>query len=263
MEEGIYVDREFCYDTEKDRRMLRPFLKAAKNLPEYKKKCRLERNSLVLDGKRYNKENLHQLPKKLDPMNVATKSTDEAIGFFGELCPLSNFHSIPFLYNEVYYHSSEQMIQHMKAKTFGDKVLERQILNAKIRIECKLLSKDISNFSFKTWSKKAKEMCKKGLEAKFTQNPRAMQALLETGQKKLVECTYDSLWGNCTNQAVSTNISEKTRGSLVKYCRKSGKPILTEPGYSYRPSTPGFTKDHQTSRTQHNSKLSQHPMPLL
>ena len=196
MEEGIYVDREFCYATEKDRRMLRPFLKAAKNLPEYKKKCRLEGNSLMLDGKRYNKENLHQLPKKLDPMNVTTKSTDEAIGFFGELCPLSNFHSSPFLYNEVYYHSSEQMIQHMKAKTFGDKVLEKRILNAKTPIECKLLSKDISNFSFKTWSKKAKELCKKGLEANFTQNPRAMQALLETGQKKLVECTYDSLWGN-------------------------------------------------------------------
>ena len=29
MEEGIYVDREFCYATKKDRRMLRPFLKAA------------------------------------------------------------------------------------------------------------------------------------------------------------------------------------------------------------------------------------------
>ena len=178
MQEGIYVDRKFCHATEKDRRMLRPFLKAAKNLPEYKKKCRLEGNSLMLDGKRYNKENLHQLPKKLDPMNVTTKSTDEAIGFFGELCLLSNFHSSPFLYNEVYYHSSEQMIQHMKAKTFGDKVLEKRILNAKTPIECKLLSKDISNFSFKTWSKKAKELCKKGLEAKFTQNPRAMQALL-------------------------------------------------------------------------------------
>ena len=56
-------------------------------------------------------------------------------------------------------------------------------------------------------------MCKKGLEAKFTQNPRAMQALLETGQKKLVECTYDSLWGNgiplhqpsCLNQHLWKN----------------------------------------------------------
>ena len=86
-------------------------------------------------------------------MKVATKSSDEAIGFFGELCLLSNFYSSPFLYNEVYYHSSEQMIQHMKAKTFGDKIVEKQVLNAKTPIECKQLSKDIANSNFKTWAK--------------------------------------------------------------------------------------------------------------
>ena len=213
MEEGVFVDREFCQATEKDRRLLRPILKAAKNLPEYKKKCRLEGNHLVLDGKRYHKEKLHQLPKKLDPMKVATKTTEDSIGFFGELCPLSNFHRSPFLYNEVNYHSSEQMIQHMKAKVFGDKVVQKQILDAKTPLKCKHLSKDISNFSLKTWAKKAKDVCKKGLEAKFMQNPRAMQALLETGHKKLVECTYDTLWGNgiplhqptCLNQHLWKN----------------------------------------------------------
>ena len=109
-------------------------------------------------------------------MKVATKATEEAIGFFGELCLLSNFHHSPFLYKEVDYHSSEQMIQHMKAKLFGDKVAQKQILDAKTPLECKQLSKDISNFNFKTWANKAKDMCKKGLEAKFMQNPRAMQA---------------------------------------------------------------------------------------
>ena len=174
MEEGVYVDREFYQATEKDRRLLRPILKAAKNLPQYKKNCRLEGNQLVLDGKRYNKENLHQLPKKLDPMKVVTKTTEDSIGFFGELCLLSNFHHSPFLYNEVNYHSLEQMIQHMKAKVFVEKVVQKQILDAKTPLECKHLSKDISNFSFKTWAKKAKDVCKKGLEAKFMQNPRAM-----------------------------------------------------------------------------------------
>ena len=41
----------------------------------------------------------------------------------------------------------------------------------------------------------AKDLCKDGIEAKFVQNPRIMQALLETGNKKLVECTKDYLWG--------------------------------------------------------------------
>ena len=196
MEKGVYVDKEFSQATEKDRRLLRPILKAAKNLPEYKKKCRLDGNQLVIDGKRYTKDTLHQLQKKLDPMKVTTKSTDETLGFFGELCPLSNFHRSSFLYNEVEYHSSEQMIQHMKAKLFGDKATQKLILSAKTPLECKKISKDINNFNFRTWANKAKEMCKKGLEAKFTQNPKAMQALLETGHKKLVECMHDGLWGN-------------------------------------------------------------------
>ena len=88
------------------------------------------------------------------------------------------------------------MIQHMKAKLFGDKMVQKLILSAKSSLECKQISKEIANFNFKTWANKAKDICKKGLEAKFMQNPRAMQALLETGQKKLVECTYDTLWGN-------------------------------------------------------------------
>ena len=109
-------------------------------------------------------------------MKVATKTTEDSIGFFGELCPLRNFHHSLFLYSEVNYHSSEQMIQHMKAKVFGDKVAQKLILNAKTPVKCKHLSKDISNFIFKTWAKNAKEVCKNGLEAKFMQNPRVMQS---------------------------------------------------------------------------------------
>ena len=94
-------------------------------------------------------------------MKVATKSSEDAIGFFGELCPLSNFHNSPFLYSDVYYHSSEQMIQHMKVKAFGDNELQRKILDAKTPIECKQLSKDISNFNFKTWATKLKTCVRK------------------------------------------------------------------------------------------------------
>ena len=87
MDDSIYVDKEYSYTTERDRRLLRPILKAAKNIPELKKKCRLDGNQLVIDSKRFTKENLHQLPKNLDPMKVTTKSNDEIMGFFGELCP--------------------------------------------------------------------------------------------------------------------------------------------------------------------------------
>ena len=195
IENNIYVDREFCYKTEKDRRLLRPILKVAKRLKEYNRKCRLDGNQLVLDGKRYTKETLNQLPKNLEIMKIMTKSDEHHVGFFGELCPLSNFHPSPFLLHGIEYHSTEQLIQHQKAKLCGDKQAERSILSAKAPLECKKLSREITNFSFKRWSENARELCKEGIEAKFTQNPQLMQALLETGHKILVECAKDTLWG--------------------------------------------------------------------
>ena len=161
IEESVFVDREFCYATEKDRGILRPILKAAKNLPEYKKKCRLEGNNLVLDGKRYSKENLHRLPKKLDPMKLATKSSEEASGFFGELYPLSNFHSSPFLYNEVYYHSSEQMVQHMKAKALVTKWCKRKYWRLKLPLNANSSPRIYPILTLKPGLKKLKSCAKK------------------------------------------------------------------------------------------------------
>ena len=44
-------------------------------------------------------------------------------------------------------------------------------------------------------SKVAEELCLPGIRAKFFQNPGLMAALLNTGNRKLVESSYDNLWG--------------------------------------------------------------------
>ena len=195
LDQEIYVNREFCFETEKTRRLLRVVLKATKGLKEYNCKCRLEGNQLVLDGKRYTKDTLDQLPRNLDVMKITTKSDEKSLGFFGELCPLSNFYLSSFKFKGINYHSTEQLIQHQKAKLFGDKRIEHSILTVKSPLECKKLSRDISNFNYKRWTENAKDLCQNGIEAKFVQNPWIMQTLLETGNKKLVECTKDYLWG--------------------------------------------------------------------
>ena len=60
--EGIYVDCEYCKATEEKRRILRPFLKAARKLPRYHKKCRLDGEALVLRGISYTIDKLDRLP---------------------------------------------------------------------------------------------------------------------------------------------------------------------------------------------------------
>ena len=42
MEKGVFVDREYNKETERVRSTLRPILKAAKKIPDYKKKYHLE-----------------------------------------------------------------------------------------------------------------------------------------------------------------------------------------------------------------------------
>lgn len=46
--EGIYADREYSQDTERKRKLLRPILKAARMNKDFKGRCKLEKDTLVL-----------------------------------------------------------------------------------------------------------------------------------------------------------------------------------------------------------------------
>ena len=196
LNDGVYVNREYCKETERNRRLLRPILQAAKKLPEYKDVCRMEADVLILNGTKFNKDNLHELPVKLNIMEITTKSNTGVVGFFGEICPLSNFYPSKFLYKGIEFHSSEQFIQYAKATFFGDLHTQNTVLNAETALGAKRAGREVSNYDHKRWCRSAKDLCKPGIDAKFCQNPRAMQALLETGDKMLVECTKDAVWGN-------------------------------------------------------------------
>ena len=88
------------------------------------------------------------------------------------------------------------MIQFNKAKHFGDHVTMSQILYADTPLECKQLSRDIANYNDDNWRQVAKNMCQEGINEKFKQNPTLGEILLHTGDKKIVECSFDKHWGN-------------------------------------------------------------------
>ena len=192
---GVYVDREFNFETENSRRILRPILKAARMKPEFRYKSRMESDKLVIDGKRYGVNDLSQLPQKLSPFEVTTKSNDDTLGFFGELCPFSNFYPAKFIHEGIHYSSSEQLIQHKKALHCGDNATANKILAAKTAIACKQLAYQIQNYDHQGWIDAAKELCHDGLCAKFEQNPTLSRKLLSTGDKTLVESSRDDIWG--------------------------------------------------------------------
>ena len=167
LKQGIYIDREYNEEEETERKLLRPILRAARKHSHYRGKCKLDGTKLVIQGKSYNRSNIENLPEDISAWKISSKESDETIGFFRELNPLSNFHPSTFMYNRVEYSSLEQLIQHQKVKLFDDTELAAKIMRAKSALECKKLSKNIANYSHDRWKTKAKTRCEEGIKAKF------------------------------------------------------------------------------------------------
>ena len=69
------------------------------------------------------------------------------------------------------------------------------ILNCEDAADCKEVSRDIANLNRKDWVESAETLCFEGIQAKFLQNEHLMEKLLDTGDKTLVEASYDEAWG--------------------------------------------------------------------
>ena len=192
---GVFIDKEYSNVTEKECRLVRPILRAARRKDKYKGKVRMEGPHLVVDGKHYHRQNLHTLSSDLDPIDSSCQTNDTIIGFFGELHPFSNFYPCKFTLNGQEYHSSEQFIQLKAAEFFDDTVARERIINASDAQECKEIARDINNFNKNTWSAVAEELCEPGITQKFLQNDTLLRYLMETGNKTIVESSWDEVWG--------------------------------------------------------------------
>ena len=161
-----------------------PILKAAKWIPDYKRQSKLEDDKLVLKGRSYTVNMLNQLPDELNSFKVTSKEDENTVGFFGEINPLSNFYPSSFTHKGTKYISSEQFIQANKAKYFGDYDRQSMILGCATSSECKNLAKQIRNVNDSKWEEVAGNICYPGIQAKFYQNPSAMDCLIrKTGSK--------------------------------------------------------------------------------
>ena len=192
LETGIYIDREYASDIEYRRKLLQPILRAARN----QGRCRMDKDKWVILGRSYTLNNLQQLPEDLQLYKVSIKESEDCVGFFGALNPLSNFHAAPFKVDDESFISTEQFIQAKKVSFFGDRKTYNKIMSATTSLNCKNFARNIRNFNRKSWEAAAKEVCRPGIQAKFSQNSELLHLLVEkTSNKTIVECVNDRLWG--------------------------------------------------------------------
>ena len=161
------LTRSIAKQLKKERRLLRPVIKAARRKDKYKGACHLDVPQLVIEGKCDHCQNIHTLPDDLNPMEVTSQSNEEVFTFFGELNPLSNFHPCKFTLEGETFNSSEQYIQWTKAKYCSDKIAMDRILNCEDVADCKEVSRDITNLNRKGWIESAETLCFEGIQAKI------------------------------------------------------------------------------------------------
>ena len=190
------MDRLYSTETEREHRRLRPILSVARRLEEYRGRCKMEGKDLIIRGKCYSFENLSELPQNLSPEVVSCQQDALHFGFFGEFNPLSNFHPAVFTYNGTRFNHTEQFIQATKAEFCNDNETLNGIMSTTSALKSKELGCSVKNCNTQEWNKKAKELCFPGILCKFQQNGGLADFLKNTGDKTLLECCYNTVWGN-------------------------------------------------------------------
>ena len=108
---------------------------------------------------------------------------------------LSNWYSCSFKYGRYAYSSAEQFMMAQKAALFRDYGVFFKILDTDDQSTIKKLGKQVSNYDDAVWSRLRGPMMRRGLRAKFQQNPELMEKLLATGNMVLAECApHDKIW---------------------------------------------------------------------
>lgn len=124
------------------------------------------------------------------------RQTDKFVFFFGKEDVFSNWHPAGFEYKGVNFNCVEQFMMYSKAMLFDDKEAAQKILSANDPKTQKAIGRTVRGFDEATWDAKCTSIVVVGCREKFRQNLSCYKALVQTGNKTLVEASpYDRIWG--------------------------------------------------------------------
>ncbi|MFI3293900.1 MAG: NADAR family protein [Rikenellaceae bacterium] len=122
--------------------------------------------------------------------------TDKYILFFGGT--FDNFCPCVIIYNDIEFHSSEQLFMYLKALTFDDLEVAELISKVSLPVEAKRLGRHVRNFDEEIWIKERERCMETAVYEKFKQNETLRKELLceEFKGLQFVEASpFDTNWG--------------------------------------------------------------------
>jgi len=110
--------------------------------------------------------------------------------------PFSQCYRTQFTVNGITYNCAEQYVMHHKALLFADHDSAKLILASTNPKEQKALGSKLKNFDMHWWNENCIQIVFRGNFAKFSQNKRLYDMLMNTNPHTLVNASkFDSIWG--------------------------------------------------------------------
>lgn len=108
-----------------------------------------------------------------------------------------------------------------KSLLMADEAVADKIISSSTPAEAKSLGREVSNFKQEIWDQHCDEVVYRGNWLKFSQSPECEKALLETGDRELVEASpNDKVWGIGFN-------AEEAEGKETEWgTNKLGKALM-------------------------------------
>jgi hypothetical protein len=224
----FHIEEDQPVEVEERRYRLLPIYNKAITLPNYKSRTFINGDRLTINGITYTVDNLHTLPKDLDPRYLATRTEGDTTIFFSINSPLSNHHPAQMSVDNVTYSCNEQFYFAKRAELMGDEEIQEKVMLQKNPREMLKYGRRAKNHHPELDLEKAEEsIMARGIKEKFTQNEHLKTFLLETGQNFLGESSKaNARWGtglhlhhkDCFNR---NRWAKNTLGELLKKQRDS------------------------------------------
>ena len=124
------------------------------------------------------------------------RTTDQFVFFWKPPAPYSQWTPSVFLVDGLTYSCAEQFMMAEKARLFSDQDVCDRIMATPDPRKHKRLGRRVSGFVESIWLANRSAIVHRGSMAKFSQDPALRQALLDTGDRTLVEASpLDRIWG--------------------------------------------------------------------
>lgn len=113
----------------------------------------------------------------------------------GKEC-LSQWYEAGFSIDNIHYASAEHYMMAEKARLFNDNEALQKILEAKHPGDAKKLGRAVKNYEDTLWKQHRFDIVVRANQAKFSQNEKLKEFLVNTGNRVLVEASpRDRIWG--------------------------------------------------------------------